>query len=330
MAASSPPPDVPASALKLGDLLGSGGEGEVRVVRNRPGMVFKRYFGASINSAALRAMAAFPGALPPDAREVLESSAAWPLACVTDGPAAVGFLMNRVPGQFTGTTVAGTKLRELQYLLYEPKPMWGEITPPDEDGRVEIARAFVSLMRTLQDHSVVLGDISMTNLLWSPGKAGRIFLIDCDSAKLPGHPPVTAKVVQTPEWDDPLMPPAGPDLDTDRYKVAMVVGRILSASAGIRPGAQLAVLPGVSAAIAEPLRVCFADAGGAHGTRPPLTRWAQALSGRKMLQVAPPAPLLPPPPIPPAVIDRRGPRETIQLPPFGSGVRPRPPGSHGP
>src|SRR5580658_9257409 len=97
MAASSRAPDVPVSALTLGELLGSGGEGEVRIVENRPGVVFKRYFRANVNAAALRAMAAFPGALPPEAREVLDSSAAWPLACVTDGPAAVGFLMSRVP-----------------------------------------------------------------------------------------------------------------------------------------------------------------------------------------------------------------------------------------
>jgi hypothetical protein len=311
--------------LQLGAVLGSGGEGEVRVVENRPGAVFKRYFRPNASAAALRAMAAFPGTLAPEARHVLDTSAAWPLACVSDGTEAVGFLMNRVPRQFTATTTARTKLRELQYLLYAPRPMWGEIVPPDAAGRIDIARAFVSLMRTLQDNSVVLGDISMANLLWSAGKPGRIFLIDCDSALLPGQPPVSAKAAQTPGWDDPLAPPAGLDLDTDRYKVALVVGRILAGDAEVRPGGQLAVLRDVPANIAGPVRDCFADSGGAHGTRPPLTRWAQALSGREMLPLLPPAPLPPVPAVPFAEIDRRGPRESIRLSPFGSGAHQQPP-----
>jgi hypothetical protein len=68
-----------------------------------------------------------------------------------------------------------------------------------------------------------------------------------------------------------------------------------------------------------------ADRGHALLTRPVTrrssgpNRWAQVLSGRKMITVVPPAPLPPPPQLPQADIDRRGPRETIQLPPYSTG-----------
>src|ERR1700676_4931784 len=84
--------EVPLGSLQLGEKLGSGGEGEVLVVQNRRNTVFKRYFRPSVNAQSLRALADFPVSLAADDRDVLLRQSAWPLACVTDGAAAVGFL----------------------------------------------------------------------------------------------------------------------------------------------------------------------------------------------------------------------------------------------
>jgi hypothetical protein len=319
MTVSNPRLDIPFRTLKLGRQLGKGGEGEVFDVANQPGYAFKRYFRSSVNGQSLRMLADFPASLDDYSRDKLLTQTAWPLACVTDGGAVIGFIMNKVPAPFFGETEAGKKLRELQYLLYPPKPMWGSITPLGSVGRLDLARAFITLMRILHDNSTVLGDISMLNLLWSPGSPARLFLIDCDSARRSGHPPVLQGAPQTPDWEDPKMPPTGPDIDTDCYKAALVIGRILAAVPSVRPGEPLRLLPDIPQNIADPARACFDRAAGAYGTRPDLSQWAQALSGREMIALTPASPLPPPPDMPKAILDTgRGTRETTPLPPFGS------------
>jgi DNA-binding helix-hairpin-helix protein with protein kinase domain len=312
-------PDVTLSSLQPGQRLGSGGQGEVHRVKNHQGTAFKRYFDpAAVNAESLRALVEFPDSLDPSARAALLAQTAWPQGRVTDSGRVVGFLMQEVPAQFFGRTTAGPKLRELQYLLYPPKPMWGDIKPLDSVGRVHLAHAFVKLMRTLHDHSMVLGDISMRNLLWSPGNPPDLFVLDCDGAHLVGYPTVLPQP-ETPGWEDPYMPATGLDLDTDCYKVACAVGRILAAMAEVRPGEPLKPLSDIPQNVAKLAQACFKGAAGVHGTRPTLSQWAQALTGREMITLPTlPSPPQPPPKLPMADLDQRGPRETMPLPPFGS------------
>jgi hypothetical protein len=311
-------PDIPLSTLELGEKLGSGGEGEVHRVRNTPGLALKRYFSPAINADSLRVLVEFPDSLDTFARPALLAQTAWPLSRVTDGGRVVGFLMQEVPGLFIGQAASGPKLRELQYLLYSPKPLWGDIRPLDAADRVRLAHTFVSLMRTLHDRSMVIGDISMTNLLWRAGSPPQMFILDCDGAHLTGYPTVLRQK-ETPGWEDPHKPPTGLDLDTDRYKVACAVGRILAGEPEIRPGDPLTPLPGIPQNVAKMAQEFFQKAAGPHGTRPTLSEWAQVLIGRDtipMRAVQPPPP--PPPPLRQAEVDRRGPRETMPLRPLGS------------
>jgi hypothetical protein len=298
----SPPTEVRLSSLRLGEKLGSGGQGDVYLLRqwqghNQAGTAFKRYRDKNANARALLALVDFPGMLAPDAFTSLRSQTAWPLSCVTDGKRVAGFLMRTVPGRFIGRVSNGTpRLRELQYLLYPPKPLWGDITPLDATGRIVVAEAFVRLVRLLHEHSIVLGDISMRNILWcagkpsTPGKAAelpRIFVIDCDSARRIGFPPVLPQP-QTVDWDDPQMPASGPDLDTDRYKVALVVGRVLAARHDIRPGDAWRPVDGVPWRIAEAVRECFNEAAKPRNFRPDVGWWVQALNGRETMRLRPP------------------------------------------
>jgi DNA-binding helix-hairpin-helix protein with protein kinase domain len=174
--------EVPLASLHLGDPLGQGGEGKVFRLLNRPGEVLKRYYAENVNGATVDALVAFPRTLQAAERDALSRQSAWPLARVTKHGKTVGVLMKEVPGAFMGRTQAGPRPRELQYLLFPRKPLWGDITPLGTAGRIEVAQAFAALVRIFHDHGMVVGDISMLNLLWSPGVLPQIYLIDCDSS----------------------------------------------------------------------------------------------------------------------------------------------------
>jgi DNA-binding helix-hairpin-helix protein with protein kinase domain len=274
--------------IKVGPLLGTGGQGRVFEVLNHPGLVFKQYYSPEVDAAALADLVRFPLSLPAGQASMLLSRCAWPLASVVDGSGRVaGFVMPRVPDEFVGRTAAGPTLRELQYLLYAPKPMWSAIVPLGPGQRLRLALAVVVLFSVLHQHRVVLGDVSMRNVLWSPGPNPGLYLIDCDSARREGgRSPLPQP--ETVGWDDPLCPSVSADLDSDRYKLALIVGRVLAGDPDVRPGQELrlpAQLPDRNrAAIVD----CFATAGGPRGTRPDTDRWASALFGNAQVNLRAP------------------------------------------
>jgi hypothetical protein len=309
--------DIDESALRLGEELGRGGQGRViRVESPGTGFVYKQYIVPGANSAALKGLVDLPGTLQPTERQRLDRQTAWPLARVLKGGVLSGFLMGEIPAEFLGLNSAGnSKLRELQFLLYEPKPMWGDIVPLDTDGRVEVARECVALFRLMHSKSLVIGDVSMNNLLWAPGDPPSVFLLDCDGIRRLGASPVLAQAA-TPDWDDPQQPASGADLDTDCYKLALLVGRVLTRQADLRPGSHLPLLPGVPDRVAAEVRVRWKEAAGPRGTRPDAVQWQLALSdrGEIMLPTPPPIRTRSAVPITVDVEQPRGARGSIPLP----------------
>lgn len=192
--------------------------------------------------------------------------------------------------------------------------MWGDITPPDAEGRLEIARRTVALFRLLHGKGLVVGDASMSNLLWSP--AGEIYLLDCDGIRETGTRPVLPQPF-TPDWDDPEQPSTGPDLDTDRHKPALLVARVLTRTSALRPGQPVACLPGVPERIAAEVSARFADAARPRGWRPEAAHWARALDERGVIELGALPPVRKPPNLPRAPLDGRQGRQRpmIQLPP---------------
>lgn len=273
--------DVDEQALRTGRKLGSGGEGEVLEVAGRgAGLVFKRYLRPGAADAdALRELVDFPATLSSAGRDRLGRQAAWPMARVLNGGAVTGFIMRSIPERFYGRAGGrgNAQARELQYLLYEPRTLWGDIRPPDIAGRVAIAREIASLLDFLHARVLIAGDISMRNILWAPGRPAEVFLIDCDSVRRLGRRPVQ-RTPETPDWDDPsLAAPAYPGLDSDRYKCALLVGRILSRTPDLRPGCHLEILPGVPDRICSSVQTLWRQAGARRG-RPSASRWAAALT----------------------------------------------------
>ncbi len=309
--------DMEEESLQLGEVLGSGGQGRVlRVEGQQLPLVFKQYIVAGADPNALRSLVELPASLRSLERDRLLEQTSWPLARVMRRGHVRGFLMQLIPNHFFGrNTVGDSKLRELQYLLYPPKPMWGRIVPGEIgiETRIDVATEFARLMWLLHGKSLVFGDVSMSNVLWAIGSPARIFVIDCDGIRKLGSRPVLPQA-DTPDWDDPYqLPKSGPDFDTDRYKLALLVGRVLCRKAYIRPGRDLDVLPGVPDMVAGKIRALWRQAAGPRGTRPDPGQWLMALEGRVEIPIDPP-PVRMPPAIPFGNRESAGERPVIKLP----------------
>jgi hypothetical protein len=296
--------DVDEADLVLGEELGRGGQGRVvRVEGPEPGYVFKRYTVPGADPVALKDLVELPASLQPADQARLRRWAAWPLARVLRDGTLSGFVMREIPDPFLGRDAAGRAgLRELHYLLSVPKPAWGAIRPLDVERRIVIAREFALLVRLLHDRRLVIGDISMSNLLWSDTDPPGVFLLDCDGIRRLGARPVLPQA-ETPDWRDPIVSPGGLDLAGDRYKLALVVGRLLTGTAGLHPGPDLPLLPGLPERIVRQVTELWVHAAGPRGTRPDPQQWVTALSDRREIALPVPPPVRRRPSIPLAEIE---------------------------
>lgn len=326
----SGPSDVDESTLQLGDELGSGGQGRVLRIPGHPGLVFKQYKVPGADPAALKVLVDMPSQMEASERDSLFGQTSWPLARVFNKGVLSGFLMQEIPDRFFGANSAGSnKLRELQYLVYPRKPMWGDIVPAagvSAELRIEVAREFAKLIAMLHGKGLVIGDVSMSNVLWTGtgGGAVTIFLIDCDGIRKLGSRPVLAQA-ETLDWNDPFQPKSGPDLDTDRYKVALLVVRVLTMSPYVRPGDPLSFVNGVPDQTSARLTDLWKKAARQYGTRPTANQWSFALSNREEIILKPPPSVRYDPTLPRTPLEgdtATAARPVIKLPPYGTGTVP--------
>jgi DNA-binding helix-hairpin-helix protein with protein kinase domain len=289
-------PDMDEGALQRGPELGAGGQAWVyRVYGQQEPLAYKKYKDpGKADPAALKTLIDLPATLQPSQRDRLHEQAAWPLARVYDHGQLSGFFMREIPAQFMGPNTAGKSiLREVQFLLYQRKPMWGDIVPAGGVGsqtRIDVAREFSALMTLFHAKALVIGDVSMRNVLWrgTDGQSAAIFLLDCDGIRQLGQAPVMAQA-ETPDWNDPNQTPNGPDLDTDRYKLALLVGRVLSCQAYIRPDQDPLSLPAdLPDRTTVRIEALWRQAARPYGQRPAAHQWQQALGNRDEITVSTP------------------------------------------
>ncbi|MFC9705864.1 hypothetical protein ACFTWD_34805 [Streptomyces sp. NPDC056943] len=292
--------DIEQSRLKLLRKLATGGQGEVHEVGGPEGLLFKRYLEPhKADGAALAALVALRQGLAPAEVQRLDRDTAWPLCRVLDGGRPVGFLMRRAPGTMSWQTGKGeTRLIELSFLLRPPKAAWQAVRQPSPAERYTLVVALAELFQWLHTMGLVVGDLSQANLLWSLDPGPSVHLLDCDGIRITGRPPVLAQA-DTPDWLDPKAPPGIVSVDSDRYKAALMIGRVLAQDAYVTPEQALNPLPGVlderrTAAVQRLWQL----AGGAYGTRPDLGQWRAALAGRDTIR------LLAAQPVPKPAVDR--------------------------
>ncbi|MEU8055219.1 hypothetical protein [Microbispora bryophytorum] len=273
------------------DRLGEGGQGVVTRVLGPEGLVYKEYMpqAGQVNGMGLADLVDFGRAQAREDVRLLLAQCSWPVARVVSGDRVTGFLMRCVPDEFYGPIGGKSKLVELQYLLYKPNWAWQDLHQPDIDGRLEIAMLAARLIDLLHNHGWIVGDLSFRNLLWRPAAPYSVFMLDCDGLRRHGAEPVLRQA-HTPDWNDPHQPSSGPDLDTDRYKLALLVGRVLAQAAGVRPGQSLELLPGLPEHVVTAVQRLFTHAAGPRGTRPSASDWVRALSQRPTVRVPRPVP----------------------------------------
>ncbi|MER6998641.1 hypothetical protein [Streptomyces sp. NPDC000410] len=306
--------DTPLATLRLLDRVGDGGQGEVHVLDGHPGVLYKAYRPTlHPDGDALAALVGVRRGLDPADRDWLDERAAWPLCRVTDGDRVTGFLMHRAPESMAWRASGGdTKLTELAYLLRPAKAAWQAVVQPSPAERYALAVAVVELIDRLHAMGLVLGDLSQANVLWTVRPGPAVYLLDCDGARQAGRAPVLAQA-DTIDWNDPQAPPGVVTVDSDRYKAALAVGRILAQDAYTAPGKPLTPVPGVLDDRREAaVRRLFDRAGGSFGSRPGLGEWRTALAGRDVIKLAAARPA-PRPDVDPSKFDGARERGTISL-----------------
>jgi hypothetical protein len=108
---------------------------------------------------------------------------------------------------------------------------------------------------------------------------------------------------ETTDWTDPHAVKTGLDLDSDRYKLALVMGRVLTRTADLHPGSPLPLLPGVPDRIAGRVSELWMQAAGPRGNRPDAQQWLMALSARGEVALPVPPPIRKRPAIPLAELE---------------------------
>lgn len=269
------------SSLRLGAQLAEGGQGSVHEVLDQPDVVFKRYLhpeAPAFRPDALqwlvdcRTSIAFSG-------RTVDDFAAWPTVVVKDAGRTIGFLMRRVPGDFTLAIGGKVRLADLSYLATEPRPVWGDVDLPDTREKVQLLQHLAGAIDALHTRSIVVGDISFANILWARAPQPRVMLIDCDGMRHEGRESVLPQA-DTVDWNDPELPPgSAPARDQDRYKLALTVQRILTTSLDVRLNRTPPDL-GALGAVGHRVESLLAQAAGPAGQRPTAREWFDALSER--------------------------------------------------
>jgi hypothetical protein len=260
--------DVALADLPSATRLADGGQGTV--FRLVDGTLLKLYHpGIAVLSEELRRLIDRRG-------DLTGAPVAWPSARVFDGGRCVGLLMPEVPARFATSLAGRRRLLELQFLLYPRRAMWADLRLPTEGERRRIAAAYVELFRLLHASGVVLGDVSMRNLLWSLADGPSVYGIDCDGFRLVGRPPALRQA-DTAGWGDPARPAEG-TVDTDRYKLALVTLRVLLGNHEVTPEA-VCEKEILRRTLGRELSMLARDAV-APGRRPPARCWLAALGAQ--------------------------------------------------
>jgi len=283
-----------AQLVDLGpcEQIGDGGQGTVHRLSRLRGHFLKRYHPhVAVDADELDLLIRAPMYMTEDDRGFVLATTAWPTARVFDGGVCVGFLMPEAPARFSTELAGRLVLRELQYLVYRQRKMWSALRLPSPEQRQTLVRAYVRLFQVLHRYGVVIGDVSMRNLLWTLDGRPSVYAIDCDGFRLDGRAPAVPQA-QTPEWADPAANAGMASFDSDRYKLALLVARVLLSDPRVTPEAVVAspelrsrCTPGITGLL---------DQASRPGQRPTADSWVRVLEGRPILTVEqPPRPAQP-------------------------------------
>jgi hypothetical protein len=185
----------------------------------------------------LTALVEFRARLDTSARAILDDAAAWPLQLVTRGGAVCGFVMQLIPPEFFGEQLlpSGRTVQlpvKSQWLVVDPaKADAAGIRVPRADdlpARIVLCAKLAHMFGVLHRAGLVYGDLSLNNAMFSAATPPRVMLVDCDAAQSPVAAPIAQ--AHTPDWTPPefVNVPGPQDIESDRYKLALFVLRVLA------------------------------------------------------------------------------------------------------
>ena len=176
-----------AGSWTVGDLLGSGNEGEVYLIRNDPNYAVKVYKEGKAPSALQTAkLKAMEGKITPEPNANPSRPAlTWPEQIITDRKSGslIGFVMPRIDqdkiiqiGQYCNPTARQKVLTQRGIRTTETEEIaWAAI------------RNFTHTARKLHQSGYLIGDVNERNILMDP-TTGDVTIVDCDSFQI--HDPV--------------------------------------------------------------------------------------------------------------------------------------------
>lgn len=231
------------SSLRLGEEVGSGGQATVYRLADHPGHLLKRYRGVDADPAALDRLVEWRNSLGPVERETLDVRTCWPRARVTEGGLTIGVIIPEAPPEYLIEIGDGQtrKLNEIQYLTHADRAHRLGLVIPSATVRARLMADFAALLELFDRHSVVHGDISFKNLLWTVDPIPLIYLLDCDGARLGPHPAAVPQVT-TQHWTDPRLQHGEirhPDHDSDRLALGLAFYRTFYSARGDFSGGQI-------------------------------------------------------------------------------------------
>ncbi|MFF5846321.1 hypothetical protein ACFY74_33165 [Streptomyces massasporeus] len=235
---------------QLGDYrlnrLGDGGQGVVYGVPCPPdrlpgtNLAFKEY-KAPVDADVLHDMCCFLDLISGRDRAFLEARLAWPVAMVytgrsptappptaNPGTVVVGFLMNRVTGEFelSSPKLGETKLQALEFLLNGDDYETQIGLHVDDAQRLRFLIDLAHTLDRLHRQQVTVGDLSPKNVMFTLAGRGRCLLIDCDSMRYRGRN-VLAQV-ETTGWEVPEAEKG--TVTSDSYKFGLIALRLFNRS----------------------------------------------------------------------------------------------------
>jgi serine/threonine protein kinase len=273
---------VDGATLRFGRTLGRGGQGEVvEVTGSGSGedLVAKWYLpSVSLDAASLTRLVAWRRSADERTGAAVDEVTCWPRAVLLRHGRAAGVLLPRVPSVFSLAVglPSGNQsqvLRELQYLIARPELLSRRgIADVDLATRLRLLGRLVAAVSLLHAHGVVIGDLSVKNVLWS-ADGGRVYLLDCDALRLSGTSPAVEQP-NSPGWDDPAFP-GTQNQQSDRYKLALAVLRVIARDFHTRsPDDATAVLG------RDHLPLLRAGLSRDPDARPPTSAWLRPLRRR--------------------------------------------------
>jgi hypothetical protein len=234
---SAPPAGRITRLGELGDLSekiseGAGESSYVCKLGRYPGWLYKKYRAPRSAESARRLdqLIGLPGQMSGQDQSVVDEHTAWPAARVVDAASrTTGVLLPMAPEAYkfqpktpTGRTVE--KFLEVDLLALSGSRQRQIGLPPQSlTHRIAVCTSIATAADLLERYGLVYLDWSYANIFWRPADHSA-YLIDLDGTSFGPRPQI-----QTPQWDDPLVPlgtTAGNS--SDRYRVALLITTCLT------------------------------------------------------------------------------------------------------